>query len=78
MRVNRLLWLGAILLALTPGEARAYLGPGLGMGAIGVALGVVGSILLGIVSVIWYPVKRLLRRFRRRPPAPPAADPPPP
>ena len=74
--MSRLAWLAALLLALTPSAAQAYLGPGLGMGAIGVALGVIGSIFLAIVSVIWYPFKRLIRRFRRRPPRPPADDPP--
>lgn len=76
MRLNRPIAAAALaLLALTPATAHAYLGPGLGMGAIGVAFGVVGSILLGIVSVIWYPFKRLIRRLRR--PPPPPRDPPP-
>ena len=48
----------------TPAAAEAYTGPGLGLGAVGVALGIVGSLLLGIASVIWYPVKRLVRRMR--------------
>lgn len=50
---------------LVPGIAQAYMGPGLGLGALGVAFGVIGSILLGIGSVIWYPVKRLVRRLRK-------------
>lgn len=49
-----------------PLAAQAYTGPGLGLGAVGVALGLVGSILLAIVSVVWYPVKRLVRRIRGR------------
>ncbi len=56
----------ATLLLAAAAPAHAYMGPGLGMGALGVALGVVGSILLGIVSVVWYPVKRLIRAIRRR------------
>lgn len=47
-----------------PEPAQAYIGPGLGAGAISVALGIVGSLLLGIVSVVWYPIKRLFRRMR--------------
>lgn len=58
-------WAAAALALTAAAPAHAYLGPGLGLGAIGVALGVVGSILLGIVSVIWYPFKRLIRRLRR-------------
>ncbi|MEP9357986.1 hypothetical protein [Sphingomonas sp. KR3-1] len=57
----------SVALALgAPLAAQAYTGPGLGLGAIGVALGLVGSILLAILSVVWYPVKRLVRRLRGR------------
>jgi hypothetical protein len=55
----------ALLLLVTPGAALAYTGPGLGLGAIGVAFGILGSLLLGIVSIVWYPVKRLIRRMRK-------------
>ena len=62
----RLLAAAAAVLALaTPGVALAYTGPGLGLGAIGVAFGLIGSLLLGIVSLVWYPVKRLIRRMRK-------------
>ena len=66
MTLRLLRWTGAGLALAVSAPAHAYLGPGLGLGAIGVALGVIGSILLGIVSVVWYPVKRLIRRLRRR------------
>lgn len=52
------------MLLAAEAPAHAYLGPGLGMGAIGVALGVVGSILLGFLAIIWYPFKRLWRSLR--------------
>jgi Na+-driven multidrug efflux pump len=64
----------ATLLVLTPGVAHAYMGPGLGLGFLGAAFGVIGSILLGIVAIIWYPIKRLWRKLRpprdKRPPSP--------
>ncbi len=68
MRVTpRLLRLAFALGALgSASAAHAYIGPGVGLGAIGVALGVVGSLLLGLFSILWYPVKRLIRRLRRR------------
>ena len=63
----KLLRVLSLALALSvPLAAQAYTGPGLGLGAVGVALGLVGSILLAIVSVVWYPVKRLVRRLRGR------------
>lgn len=68
MHVNSKLTFLAVatmLLVFVPAQAQAYLGPGLGMGAISVAFGVIGSIFLAIVGIIWYPFKRLLRKMRR-------------
>jgi Na+-driven multidrug efflux pump len=53
----------AILLMVLPEAAMAYTGPGLGLGAIGAALGIVGAVFLGLLSIIWYPVKRVWRKF---------------
>ena len=51
-----------LLLLLAPTPAFAYIGPGLGAGAVATVLAVLGSILLGIFSVIYYPIKRLMRK----------------
>ncbi len=51
-------------LLLSPGMAEAYIGPGLGAGAITAALGVIGSILLALFAVIYYPVKRMRKKRR--------------
>lgn len=53
------------MLALMPTLAFAYVGPGLGLGAIGSAFSLLGAIFLGIVGFIWYPIKRMLKAFRR-------------
>jgi hypothetical protein len=58
------------LLALTtlallhPAAAHAYIGPGVGAGAIAAVVGVLGSILLAIVAVVYYPVKRMMKGRR--------------
>ena len=57
---HRALALGALLAA--PGIADAYVGPGLGVGAIAAFFGAVLAVLLAIVGVVWYPLKRLLKR----------------
>ena len=67
-------WLAVLLLFTVPAAANAYMGPGLGLGLISVALGFIGSITLGFFAVLWYPVKRFLRR-RRRAKAPPPPTP---
>ena len=51
------------VLAYSP-LALAYIGPGLGAGAVATVLGIVAGLLMLIVGVIWYPIKRLVRRFR--------------
>jgi len=55
----------ASAIALLPTFAFAYVGPGLGLGAIGSALSLVGAVLLGIVGFVWYPVKRLLKALKK-------------
>jgi hypothetical protein len=58
--------LASVVFAMGATPAQAYVGPGLGLGAVSTALGVVGAILLGIIAFIWYPIKRLIRRVRAR------------
>lgn len=58
-------WLAVLLLFTVPAAANAYMGPGLGLGLISVALGFIGSITLGFFAILWYPVKRFLRRRRQ-------------
>ena len=43
--------------------ANAYLGPGLGAGTLGVIAGLLGSILLALFAVFWYPLKRRLAQW---------------
>jgi hypothetical protein len=54
-----------ILIVLSP-DASAYVGPGLGAGALAAVLGVVGGLLMLVVGVVWYPLKRVIRRLRDR------------
>lgn len=59
-----------VLLAASPENAQAYVGPGLGLGAIGAILGVVLSVLLALFAIIWYPIKRLLGLDKKVKPQP--------
>lgn len=56
----------ALALLLLPSAALAYIGPGVGAGAFAAVVGVIGSILLAIVAVIYYPIKRMLKRRKGR------------
>lgn len=46
---------------LVAAPAHAYVGPGLGLTAIGTVLAVIAAIFLAAVGFIWYPLRRLLR-----------------
>lgn len=46
-------------------SGHAYVGPGAGAGTIAAILGVLGSIFLAFVAILWYPFKRLIRRFKK-------------
>ena len=54
------------LLAVFMQSAVAYVGPGLGAGAIAAVLGVIVGLLMLVVGVVWYPIKRLIRRLRHK------------
>lgn len=54
----------AAFLSATPAEA--YVGPGSSLGAIGVFLGLVATVILTLLSFVWYPFKRMARRIRRK------------
>jgi hypothetical protein len=53
-----------LVLFVVPLDAFAYIGPGLGIGTIGVVFGVLFSIIMAFFAIIWYPIKRLLKKFK--------------
>lgn len=53
---------------IVPQIANAYVGPGLGAGTIGVILGIIGSIFIAIFAIVWYPLKRLLKKNKQKKP----------
>jgi hypothetical protein len=66
--------LGPILLStlaclLPVSAAQAYVGPGLSTGAAAVVLGILGSVVLALFALIWYPVKRMLKKGKSAPQA---------
>lgn len=47
----------ALFFAFTS-SAFAYTGPGAGLAAIGIVIGIFSAIVLAIIGFIWYPIKR--------------------
>lgn len=59
------LWLPVIVAVLLPQPALAYIGPGVGLGAVAVAFALVFGFGLLIVGLVWFPLKRALKRKRK-------------
>jgi len=53
-----------MLVFLMPAISFGYVGPGLGAGTVGVVLGAIASVFLALFAVIWYPIKRLIKKIR--------------
>lgn len=51
----------ALGLATAATPALAYVGPGLGLGALGVIFGLGLSVVLAVAALVWYPVKRMIK-----------------
>ena len=47
-------------------DAHAYIGPGVGVTAIGTLFAVIGAIVFAILGFVWYPIKRLARALTSR------------
>lgn len=52
------------LIMLSTG-AHAYVGPGLGAGTLGVVIGLIASVFVALFALLWYPIKRLLKKKGR-------------
>jgi hypothetical protein len=69
MKSHRLFQSVVLVIALSslfPQPAAAYVGPGVGLSAIGVFLAVIATIVVAVFGFLWYPIKRLLRLFKKQ------------
>lgn len=66
-RSFRLIVVLALMLTWTA-PASAYIGPGMGVGAAAAVLGVFAGVVLLVVGLVWYPLRRMIRRVLRRKP----------
>lgn len=54
----------AALLMLWSAPAYAYVGPGMGLAVIGAIIGGITTVALAFFGLLWYPIKRRLKRNR--------------
>ena len=52
----------AVLAFLFATAAEAYVGPGAGLGVLGVLLAVVATVLLGLVGLVMWPIRAMAKR----------------
>ena len=69
-KMARTLYLVLVIVFGLCDAAQAYVGPGLGLGAIGAFIGIVTAVFLAIVGVFWFPLKKLLYRLKLLKPKP--------
>ena len=55
-----------LLMLFCPLTVHAYIGPGMGLGVIGIVLGILGAIVLAFFAILWYPFKRLWNRLAKK------------
>ena len=53
-----------LYLFLIPLKSYAYIGPGMGGGVIAAIIGFFAAILLGLWGILYYPIKRALKKRR--------------
>ena len=58
----------ALLMPLTlfAMPAHAYIGPGAGAGTIAVVLGILASIVMAFFAILWYPIKRFVKKRKSK------------
>jgi len=57
----------ALTAIVLPATAQAYIGPGMGAGAIAATLGVVAAVFMAFVALLWYPFKRMFGLGKKKP-----------
>ncbi len=67
MLVARILGLSILLALGLSAPALAYVGPGAGLGAIGAALGLIAAVVMALGAILFWPIRRLMRRRSKKP-----------
>lgn len=57
-----------LALSLAAGPAAAYIGPGAGISFVGAVLTTIAGILLALLAILAWPVRKLIKRMRGKQP----------
>jgi hypothetical protein len=53
-------------MALLPVPVYAYMGPGVGLSAIGALLSLIAAGVVSLLGFIWFPIKRVIRMLKSK------------
>ncbi len=56
----------SIIFFLITTSSFAYIGPGVGGGVIAATIGIIVAIFAALLGLIWFPVKRLIKRRKEK------------
>ncbi len=62
--MQKLVLINLIFILMT-NTSYAYLGPGIGGGIIAATVGLVVAILIGLIGLIWFPLKKLFKKRKK-------------
>ena len=54
----------SVLLILFSSPAHAYIGPGIALGTIVLLIAIVGILLITILAILYYPIKKMLKNIK--------------
>ena len=63
-----------LLLLLVVGPATAYVGPGAGISVLGSLMGILATIFVAIGAILFWPIRKLMRRKKARAESGPSED----
>lgn len=63
--MNKKALLAAAILTWGATAAQAYIGPGLGAGAIAAVFGAIASVFIAVFAVVYYPIKRAFKKRKK-------------
>ena len=62
----KLILINFFLIFIISSNSYAYLGPGIGRGAIAATLGIIIAIFAAMFGLIWFPIKRLIKKRKEK------------
>ena len=64
----------SLFLIFIPMQLYAYIGPGMGGGVIAIVIGFFAAIFLALWGILYYPIKRALKRRKDKKITPPKSE----